>query len=139
MSIPSDGLTDEEIKEIYMKYRKIAVVGMSRNPEKPAHYVPRYLIEKGYEVIPINPTAEEILGRKVYKSISEVPEDAEVLNVFRPSEEVPRIVEEALKKNFKVIWLQEGIFHESIYKAREKGIITVWNRCMMKEYRRLFE
>ncbi len=139
MSIPKDGLTDEEIKEIYKKYRKIAVLGMSRNPEKPAHYVPKYLMEKGYEIIPINPTAEEILGRKVYKSISDIPEDADILNVFRPSEEVPKIVEEALKKNFKVIWLQEGIFHESIYKAREKGIITVWNRCMMKEYRRLFE
>ncbi len=139
MNIPSDGLTDEEIKEIYKKYRKIAVVGMSRNPEKPAHYVPRYLMENGYEIIPINPTADEILGKKVYKSISDVPEDTEILNVFRPSDEVPKIVEEALKKNFKVIWLQEGIFHESIYKAREKGIITVWNRCMMKEHRRLFK
>jgi len=139
MRIPSDELNDEEIKEIYKKYRKIAIIGMSRNPEKPAHYVPKYLIEKGYEIIPINPTADEILGRKAYKSISEVPEDTEILNVFRPSEEVPKIVEEALKKNFKVIWLQEGIFHESIYKAREKGVITVWNRCMMKEYKRLFE
>jgi len=139
MKIPSDELKDEEIKEIYKKYRKIAVVGMSRNPEKPAHYVPKYLLEKGYEIIPINPTADEILGRKVYKSISEVPDDTEILNVFRPSEEVPKIVEEALKKGFKVIWLQEGIFHESIYRARERGMKTVWNRCMMKEYQRLFE
>ncbi|HIE36862.1 TPA: CoA-binding protein [Candidatus Geothermarchaeota archaeon] len=139
MNIPGDGVSDEEIREIYRVYRKIAVVGMSRNPDKPSHYVPRYLMERGYEIYPINPTADEILGKKVYKSISDLPEDVEILNVFRPSEEIPGIVDEALKKNFKVIWLQEGIYNEDIIKAREKGVTTIWNRCMMKEYKRLFE
>ncbi len=138
MEIPPDGLTDEEIREIYRSVRRIAVVGMSRNPEKPAHYVPMFLREKGYEIIPVNPVADEIAGLKAYKSLLEIPGEVDLVDVFRPSEEVPRVVEEALKKGVKVIWLQEGIYHPEAEKAREKGVRVVWNRCMMREYQRLF-
>ncbi len=135
--IPPDGLTDEEIKRI-LSLRRVAVVGMSRDPAKPAHYVPKYLLEKGYEVIPVNPTADEILGLKVYKSLSEVPGPIDIVDVFRPSEVVPEVVREAVKVRPRVIWLQEGIYHpEAVEIARSNGIEIVWNRCMMKEHRRL--
>ena len=139
MNIPSDGLTDDQIREIF-QLKRIAVVGMSRNPEKPAHYVPMYLKKRGYEIIPINPVAKEISGMKVYKSISEVPGEIDIVDVFRPSEETPDIVREAVKKKPKVIWLQEGIYHpEAVEIARDAGITIVWNRCMKREYGRLFE
>ena len=139
MSIPSDGLMDDQIKEIF-RLKRIVVVGMSRNPEKPAHYVPMYLRERGYEIIPVNPVADEISGMKVYKSIGEVPGEIDIIDVFRPSEETPDIVREAVKKRPRVIWLQEGIYHpDAVEIARNAGITIVWNRCMKREYGRLFE
>ncbi len=135
--IPPDGLTDEEIREV-LSLKRIAVVGMSRDPAKPANYVPKYLMERGYEVIPVNPTADEILGLKVYKSLKEVPGTVDVVDVFRPSEAVPEVVREAVSVRPKVIWLQEGIYHpEAVEIAKANGIKIVWNRCMMREHRRL--
>ncbi|MEN3047277.1 MAG: CoA-binding protein [Candidatus Caldarchaeales archaeon] len=137
MSIPKDGLSDEEVRRI-LALRRVVVVGMSKDPAKPAHYVPRYLHERGYEVIPVNPTADEILGLKVHKSLSEVKGPVDIVDVFRPSEEVPGVVREAVKLNPKVIWLQEGIYHpEAVEIARRHGVTIVWDRCMMKEHRRL--
>ncbi len=139
MVIPSDGFTDDDIREIF-RLRKIVVVGMSRNASKPAHFVPMYLKERGFEIIPVNPVADEIAGMKVYKNISEVPGEIEIVEVFRPSEETPNVVNEAVKKRPKVIWLQEGIYHpEAVKIARDAGIKIVWNRCMKREYGRLFE
>ena len=138
MSIPRDGLSDEDIRDILLSCRRIAVVGMSRNPNKPAHYVPMYLKWRGYEIIPVNPMAEEISGLRVYKSLRDIDGDIDIVNVFRPSDEAPRVVEEALVKRPRVIWLQEGIYHpEAVRIARENGVRIVWNRCMMKEHRRL--
>jgi hypothetical protein len=132
----------DKIKEILENYRKIAVIGFSNNPEKPARRVPAFFISKGYEVIPVNPNYEKILGRKSYKNILEVPGKIEIVNVFRPSEEIPEIVEQVIKRkkekgDIKVLWLQEGIMHESTKKAEEEGIIVVQNKCMYKEYVRL--
>lgn len=136
--IPWDGLTDEDIKRILLNSKRIAVVGMSRNPSKPAHYVPMYLRDKGYDIIPVNPFADEIGGMKVYKTVEEIEGSIDIVDIFRPSEETPRIVEEALRKGPKVIWLQEGIYHpEAVEKARNAGVTVVWNRCMMREYKRL--
>jgi len=136
--IPPDGLTDEEVRDILSKSKRIVVVGMSRNPSKPAHYVPMFLKNVGYEIVPVNPMAEEIGGLKVYKRVVDVEGDIDIVDVFRPSEETPKVVEEALKKRPKVIWLQEGIYHpDAVSKAREAGVKIVWNRCMMKEYKRL--
>jgi hypothetical protein len=138
MEIPPDGLTDEEIKEI-LSLKRIAVVGMSRNPSKPANYVPMYLREHGYEIFPVNPMADEIEGMKVYKSIDEIEEQVDIVDVFRPSEDVPQVVEEAVKKGPKVIWLQEGIYNpRAVEMAKKAGVKIVWDRCMMREHARLF-
>jgi len=133
-----DSHTDEQIRKFYL-LKNIAVIGISKNPEKAAHYVPKYLAEKGYNIIPVNPTADEILDKKCYKEITEVPDAVDIVDVFRPSEEVLPVVSEAVKKNPKVIWLQEGIHSpEAEDLARKAGIEVVFNRCMLAEHQRLF-
>jgi uncharacterized protein len=120
-----------------LKFRNIAVVGMSKNEEKPAHFVPKYLIDHGYNVIPVNPTVNEILGRKSYPTVSGIPENVDVVDIFRRSEDVPAVVNDAItKKGLKVIWMQSGIYNEEAErKAVENGIDVVFNRCMMVEHR----
>jgi uncharacterized protein len=120
-----------------LKFRNIAVVGMSKNEEKPAHFVPKYLIDHGYNVIPVNPTVNEILGRKSYPTVSGIPENVDVVDIFRRSEDVPAVVNDAItKKRLKVIWMQSGIYNEEAERnAIENGIDVVFNRCMMVEHR----
>lgn len=134
-----DSHSDEEIKKFYT-LKNIAVVGMSKNEDKPAHYVPKYLIDHGYNVIPVNPTATEILGRKSYPTVSSIPDKIDIVDIFRRSEDVPSVVEDTTKKEgVKVIWMQEGIYSkEAEEMAKEKDISAVYNRCMMAEHRRLF-
>ena len=133
-----DTHTDEQIKKFY-SLRNIAVVGMSKNPEKAAHYVPKYLLEKGYNIIPVNPTATEILGTKSYPTLLDVPVQIDIVDVFRPSDEVGPVVEEAIRIKPKVIWLQEGIHNpEAESLAQKARIEVVFNRCMFAEHRRLF-
>lgn len=134
-----DSHSDSEIIKFY-DLKNIAVVGMSKNEGKAAYYVPKYLIDRGYNVIPVNPTASEIQGRKSYPAVSSVPEKIDIVDIFRPSEDVPAVVEDAIKKNgIKVIWMQEGIYSEEAERmAREKGIEVVYNRCMQAEHMRLF-
>lgn len=134
-----DGHTDDEIREILSAYKTVAVIGMSREEGKESHDIPKYLMITGYNVIPVNPNAEYILGRKSYKSVSEVPVELDIIDIFRPSDKVYPAVKEALVKNPKVIWMQEGIYNEEARKlAESKGIAVVFNRCMMKEHIRLF-
>lgn len=132
--------SDSELRRIY-DLKNIAVVGMSKNEGKPAHFVPKYLIERGYNVIPVNPTITEVLGRKSYPSIADISEDVDVVDVFRRSEDVPPVVNDAInKKGIKVIWMQSGIYNEEAErKAKENGIDVVFNRCMMVEHNRLFD
>jgi predicted CoA-binding protein len=134
-----DSHSDSEIIKFY-DLKNIAVVGMSKTEGKAAHYVPKYLIDHGYNVIPVNPTAGEIQGRKSYPAVSSVPEKVDIVDIFRPSEDVPAVVESALKKEgIEVIWMQEGIYSEEAERmAREKGIEVVYNRCMLAEHKRLF-
>jgi uncharacterized protein len=134
-----DPHSDDEIRKIYM-LRNIAVVGMSKNEAKAAHYVPKYLIDRGYNVIPVNPTATEILGRKAYPAVSSIPDRIDIVDIFRRSEDVAPVVEDTLKKKgIKVIWMQEGIYNKEAEKmAKEKDISAIYNRCMMAEHRRLF-
>ncbi|CAD6521743.1 CoA-binding domain-containing protein [metagenome] len=133
-----DSYTDDEIREI-LSLKRVAVVGMSKNDYKAAHYVPKYLSENGFDIVPINPTADEILGKKCYDTISDVEGDIDVLDVFRPSDLVLPVVEEAIKKKPKVIWLQEGIHNlQAEELARKNGIKIVFNRCMLAEHQRLF-
>jgi predicted CoA-binding protein len=102
--------------------------------------VPKYLIDHGYNVIPVNPTATEILGRKSYPTVSSIPDKIDIIDIFRRSEDVPSVVEDVIKKEgIKVIWMQEGISSKEAEKiAKEKDISTVYNRCMMAEHKRLF-
>jgi len=134
-----DSNSDEEIKKFYT-LKNIAVVGMSKNEDKAAHYVPKYLIDHGYNVIPVNPTATEILGRKSYPTVSSIPDKIDIVDIVRRSEDVPPVVEDVIKKEgVKVIWMQEGIYSKEAEKmAKEKDISTVYNRCMMAEHKRLF-
>ncbi len=132
-----DNHSDEEIKKI-LSLKNIVVVGMSKNPEKAAHYVPKYLSEHGYNITPINPTADEILGKKSYPDIGKVSEPIDIVDVFRPSEEVLTVIQDAIKKKPKVIWLQEGIHNQEAEDlARKEGIDVVFNRCMYAEHERL--
>lgn len=133
-----DAHTDEQIKKFY-KLKNIAVVGMSKSPEKAAHYVPKYLAERGYNIIPVNPTTDEILGQKCYHELSAIPEHVEIVDVFRPTEQVLPVIEEAIKLRPTVIWLQEGIHNlEAESLAQKAGIEVVFNRCMLAEHQRLF-
>jgi predicted CoA-binding protein len=134
-----DAHSDSEVIKFY-GLKNIAIVGMSKNEGKAAHYVPKFLIRHGYNVIPVNPTASEIEGRKSYPVVSSIPERIDIIDIFRPTEDVPAVVKDALKKEgIKVIWMQEGIYSkEAENMAREKGITVVYNRCMMAEHKRLF-
>jgi uncharacterized protein len=131
--------TDEEIKKFY-NLKNIAVVGMSKNEEKPSHYVGKYLIQEGFNVIPVNPTVNEILNKKCYKSVSEIEENVDIVDIFRKSEDILSVVQDALKKKgIKLIWLQKGIFSSEAEEiAKKNGIGFVYNRCMMEEHQRLF-
>ena len=132
-----DAHSDEEIREI-LSFKNVAVVGMSKNSEKAAHYVPKYLSENGFNIIPINPTTDEILDKKCYSDVNQVESEIDIVDVFRPSDQVLPVVEEAIKKKPKVIWLQEGIHNaEAEALARKAGITVVFNRCMLAEHQRL--
>ena len=132
-----DPHTDDEIRKI-LSLKTVAVVGMSKSEEKAANYVPKYLISQGFDIIPVNPTADSILDRKCHASISDISQHIDIVDVFRPSDQVLPVVEEAIKKKPKVIWLQEGIHNiEAEELARKAGIQVVFNRCMLAEHQRL--
>ena len=136
-----DSHSDADLRKIYL-LKNIAVMGMSKNEEKPAYFVPKYLIEHGYNVIPVNPTVTEVLGRKSYPSIADIGEKIDIVDIFRKSEDVPAVIDDVInrkKDDIKVIWMQEGIYNEEAEKrAKENGMDVVFNRCMMAEHRRLF-
>ena len=135
----TDDFSDQEIREIY-KLKNIAIAGISPAEGKPSNYVSRYLIEKGYNIIPINPNYPEILNRKSYGKVSEVPGPIDILDIFRRSEDVLKVVEDSINKNeIKVVWMQKGIYNKEAEEvATGKGIKVVYNRCMKEEHRRLF-
>jgi len=132
-----DEYTDEQIRDI-LSFKKVAVIGMSKHSSKAAHYVPKYLSDNGYDITPVNPTANEILDKKCYNSVSEITEEIDIVDIFRPSDQVLPVIQEAIKKKPKVIWLQEGIHNsEAEELAKKEGIKVVYNRCMLAEHRRL--
>jgi len=123
---------------ILNEYRIIAMVGLSPDPSRPSHRVAKYLTSHGYRVIPVNPDAQEILGKKSYPALSSVPEPIEIVDIFRRSEEVIPIVDEAIKIGAKVVWMQEGVINEeAASRARDAGLLVVMNKCMFKEHQRL--
>jgi predicted CoA-binding protein len=127
-------------REILRRYRTIAVVGASNDPMKPAGYVPAYLLEHGLRVIPVNPTETEVLGETSYPDLASVPEPVEVVDIFRPSEDVPPVVDAAIEAGAKAIWMQQGIRNEeAAQKARDAGLEVVQDLCMKTELRYLIK
>jgi predicted CoA-binding protein len=134
----SDGLKDDAISEILRKYRKIALVGASPKPERDANEVMRYLLEHGYEVYPVNPRYEDVLGRKCYPSVLEVLDEVEIVDLFVRPEFTMEYVEQAIEKGAKVVWFQFGTFNEEAFrKAKEAGLTVVAHRCIKQEHERL--
>ena len=133
-----DSYTDKEIKQVF-SLKKVAVIGMSKDSAKAAHFVPKYLSEQGFDITPVNPNATEILGKKSYQDISSLHHPIDIVDIFRPSEDVLPFVEYAIKMKPKVIWLQEGIHNsEAEELARSNAIMIVFNRSMLAEHQRLF-
>jgi uncharacterized protein len=131
--------TTYERMRILEKYRRIAMVGLSSNPFRPSHFAAIYLLSEGYDVIPVNPREKEVLGRRSYSSVREVPGAVEVVDIFRESAAVPAIVEEAIVVGAKVLWMQLGVIHEeAARRARAAGMEVVMDRCMKIEHARFF-
>ncbi|MDQ1265370.1 MAG: uncharacterized protein QG635_520 [Bacteroidota bacterium] len=132
------------IHEILQNNKTVAVYGMSKSFGKAANIVPMFLKGQGYNIIPINPTTDEINGIKCYQSLADVTENIDILDVFRPSEQAAAVVREAVERrkakgDIQVIWLQEGITsEEGSHLAEESGILFVQDKCMLKEYERYF-
>jgi len=119
--------------------KTLAVVGLSSNPARPSHGVSSYMKSHGYRIIPVNPNEESVLDEKCYPALDEVPESFDAVVIFRRSEFVPEVVESAIRKGAKVIWMQEGVQHEeAARRAREAGLEVVQNRCILKEHAKHF-
>ena len=132
-----DSYSDKQIIDI-LSLRTVAVIGMSKHSCKAAHYVPKYLIDNGYDVTPVNPTADKILDIRCYDFVSEINGSIDIIDVFRPSDQISSIIHACIEKKPKVIWLQEGIHDfDSEELARKSGITVVFNRCMLAEHQRL--
>ena len=130
-------MSEADIKNILEDSRTVAVVGLSPREERDSHRVAKYLQGQGYRIIPVNPNADEVLGERSYPDLVSIPEPIDVVDVFRRSEAVPEIVEEAIKVGAKTVWMQEGVIHEeAAARAREAGLQVVMDRCTMKEHRR---
>lgn len=127
---------EQIIRDILISSNTIASVGVSSNVEKESYGVVWYLKGQGYKIIPVNPTATEILDEKAYPSLSDVPDKVDVVQIFRKSEDVPPIVDEAIKIGAKVVWMQEGIVNEeAAQKAKEAGLQVVMDTCMRAAHR----
>jgi uncharacterized protein len=125
-----------QITGLLKSAKTIAVVGISGNPMRASHGVSAYMKSQGYRIIPVNPTLDSVLGEKAYPSLLDVPEQVDIVDIFRRSENVPPIVDEAIRKGVRAIWMQETVVNEeAAKKARAKGIFVVMDRCILKEHR----
>src|ERR1700677_781331 len=126
----------DAVSDLLKSARTIAVVGLSNNPMRPSHGVSAYMQSQGYRVIPVNPQIACCLGEESYDTLLEVPEKIDIVNIFRRSEFVPEIVDQAIQLKVPVIWMQEEVIHEQAdEKARQAGILVVMDRCISKERR----
>lgn len=124
---------------ILERYKRVAMVGLSANPFRPSHFAAIYLLSEGYDVIPVNPREKEVLGRRSYTSVREVPGPIDIVDIFREPAAVPPIVEEAIAVGAKVVWMQLGVINEqAAQRAREAGLEVVMDRCMKIEHARFF-
>jgi predicted CoA-binding protein len=128
----------DEIRDILTASKTIAVVGLSDNPDRPSYHVAAYLQRHGYRIIPVNPGAREVLGERAYPSLRDVPVPVDLVDVFRRSEAVPPVVDDAIAVGARAVWMQEGVVHEdAAAKARAAGLKVVMDRCTLKEHARL--
>ena len=126
------------VAELLQGSKTIAVVGLSSKRFRPSYGVAEYLKRSGYRIIPVNPGETEVLGEKSYPDLDSVPEAIDIVDIFRRSEFVPEIVEAAIRTGAKLIWMQEGVFHEAAARrAEEAGIAVVMDRCILKDHRRM--
>jgi predicted CoA-binding protein len=137
--MPVKNAAVDEIGELLKKSRTIAVVGLSDSPLRPSYGVSAYLQSHGYHIIPVNPSIKGALGEKAVASLSDIGEKIDIVDVFRRSEFVPEIVDEAIRLKIPAIWLQEGVVHpQAAEKARKAGIFVVMDRCILKDHRARF-
>lgn len=139
--IMEKSVNDPDVIERTLSRRpRVAVVGLSSKPERASNLVARYLSSHGFEVVPVNPKEEEILGHNSYPSVASVPGKVDVVDIFRKPEDVGPIVEEAIEKGVEVVWMQLGVVNdEAARRALEAGLDVVMDRCMKKELERLEE
>ncbi len=123
------------IRALLQRARRIAVVGLSPQPNRPSYGVTRHMQQFGYQVVPVRPMVAEVLGEKAYSSLLELPFPVDIVNVFRAAEHIPQLVEECIQVACPVIWIQQGIIHEqAAQRAKEAGLIVVMDRCIYRDY-----
>jgi uncharacterized protein len=138
LQLPSMAQPDP-IADLLKSSKTIAVVGLSNSPLRPSHGVSAYMQSQGYRIIPVNPKIEEALGEVAYRSLLEVPEKVDIVNIFRRPEFVPEVVDQAIQLKVPAIWMQEGVINQAAAeKARQHGIFVVMDRCILKEHRARF-
>jgi predicted CoA-binding protein len=126
---------EDEIKEILTSYKTIAIVGISNKPDRDSYIVAEYLLNQGYKIIPVNPNIDTVLDLKAYPDLISIPEDIEIVDIFRRLEFVDEIVDQAIEKGAKVVWMQLGVINESAAeKARKAGLKVVMNKCIKVEH-----
>ncbi|MGI9072502.1 MAG: CoA-binding protein [Bryobacteraceae bacterium] len=131
-------MNDTQVAELLREAKTIAVVGLSSNRMRSSFGVARFLQRQGYRIIPVNPNETEILGERAYVRLRDVPDDVDIVNIFRRSEKVPEVIDDALQKGTRCIWMQEGVINNAAaQKAESVGVPVVMNRCILKELARL--
>ncbi len=135
----NDNPSPDEIKNILERSKKIAIVGLSAKEERDSNRVAKYLMEKGYEIVPVNPGQKEILGQDCFKTLTDIPFKVDLVDLFLNPERVPPVVDQAIEIGAPVLWMQEGVIHhEAAQKAREAGLTVVMDRCTKHEHKKLF-
>ncbi len=136
--MPDSNPTTQEIFDILKAIKNIAIIGISTKPVRDSYKVAQYLLQNGYKIIPINPIYQEVLGEKCYQNLEQVPEAPDVVVIFRKPEFIPPIVDEAVAKGAKVVWMQLGLAHnEAAAKARDAGLKVIMNKCIKKEHEKM--
>jgi predicted CoA-binding protein len=129
----------DQIRDVLQRSKTIAVVGLSDSPMRPSYGVSAYMQSQGYKIIPVNPTIAETLGEKSYPSLADVPEKIDIVNIFRRSEYVAEIVDQAIALKLPVVWMQEGVINQkAAEKAEKAGILVAMDLCILKEHRARF-
>ena len=133
-------MTDiSDLRRILSDYKRVAMVGLSADWSRPSNFAAKYLLDHGFEVIPVNPKYDEILGQKCYADLEDIPVPVDIVDLFQRVDRIPPFVDQAIKIGAKVVWMQLGIIHEqAAQKARDAGLEVVMDRCMKIEYARLF-